>query len=89
MLKQYQLDKWGDKMSRKIFDLYKSAIERIEEACGIDVFSVKEETPFGCCMDVELDECAILKCWNDSVMIDLAGKKEFISFDEFSRMEFI
>ena len=76
-------------MARKIFDLYKSAIERIEGTCGTEVFSVKEGTEFDCCMNVELNEYVILKCWDDSIMIDLSGKKEFIGFDDFSSMEIV
>lgn len=75
-------------MARKIFGLYGSAVERVEEACGKNVFDRKEHNEFSSDLyDVELYIYVILKIYEDTIMVDLAGRKEFISFDDFERME--
>ena len=76
-------------MERKIFDLYSSAVERVEEALGERVFEHKEPSEFGCCCDVILNHDVIVKLYDDTMVLDLAGNKEFISFDDFSNMEII
>lgn len=69
--------------------MYDSAVERVIESCGERVFEHRERTVFGCCQDVILNPNAIVTLWDATMMIDLAGNKEFISFDEFSNMEII
>lgn len=76
-------------MARRIFDLYSSAVERVEEALGERVFECKEPTDISCCWDVTLSQDVIVKLYDDTMVLDLAGNKEFISFDEFSNMEII
>lgn len=76
-------------MERKIFDLYASAVERVEEALGERVFEHKEHSEFGCCWDVILSSDVIIKLYDDTMILDLAGNKESISFDDFSNMEII
>lgn len=76
-------------MERKIFDLYSSAVERVEEALGERVFDRKYPSEFSYCWDVILCHNVIVKLYDDMMVLDLAGNKEFISFDDFSKMEII
>ncbi len=34
-------------------------------------------------LTVELNDNAIIKCYDDAIVIDIGGNKEFLSFDEF------